>query len=730
MIKWQEPRILAVVLSIVLLGSMPWGPDRTASGSVLQLSGAGRVRVAQATILSSGQLPLGSAPFTIEAWINPQVHGNNSITGWGTRGVGNQNNGFRLLSGGQVRHYFWSNDVDRTTGDLSPDSGGPNADGWHHLAISFDGVSARQWYLDGQPLGALHVSAAPNVTLDANGLTIGSAQDNSEGFSGWIDEVRIWNTARSAADIRDHFTYALTGSEPGLVGYWTFDGHVEDQSPASHHASREGDAVIRAGVNAPLRSLAADNGLVGYWDFNNPANVGQARVGAPLKAFNGASYSASGQHGGALSVSAASQQFLALQDTNGAEDKNHVPGNFPLGDDSYTVSAWINLNGTGGGNGIVGWGAYGTNGRVNATRTLSGTGGLVNYGWSPSYDYSQTTANLAGAWHHIAAVYDSAASMKRLYLDGVELGSGMTVPDLAVEAKNFRIASTNNAEYFDGRIDDVAVFNRALSPSLITSIAKGASPLHAPLVSLWRFDDPANLGKDSSALGNDLTRQGDAAYSASGRIGGALSLDGNGDFLDSPGFPHGVPTGNTSYTIAAWFKPDVTGTRGIIGWGNYGVTNQVNALRLHSTNGFAHYWWANDLVVGNSGVDLLDGNWHHIAATFDGTTRTLYLDGAVLASDMPSGHNAQPANFRIGLTYLGQNEYFDGLLDDVAVFNLALSRSEILRIMGGDFTGYGIVWVPEPSPLVLLALGALGLGWCRSRRQGRRNVPQARTLSL
>jgi hypothetical protein len=712
--------ICLVRFAVALLGLS--SVSALSQGGVLELSGAGRVRISQTTITSLGQLPLGSQPFTIEAWINPNSHGDNSITGWGTRGVANENNGFRLLSGGSVRHFFWSNDLDRSTGDLSANTGGPNADGWRHLAISWDGVSQRQWYLDGQPLGAAHTSGLPNVTLNASGLTIGSAQDNSEGFNGWIDEVRIWNTARSASQVNDGYRSASSGTETGLVGYWNFDGQVEDLSAVGHHGTREGDAVIRHGVNAPLRSLVADNGLVAYWDFNNAANVGQARVGAPLKAFGGAAYSTAGEQGGALNLSATAHQFLALQDGAGNEDQNNVPGNLPLGDSSYTLSAWIHPTGSGTSfNGVVGWGSYGTNGHVNAFRTSNATSGLTNYGWGSSYDYAQGTGNLTGQWHHVAAVYDSATSTKRLYLDGNQVGTGMTIPDLAVDAKNFRVGLTYTGqnEYFDGLMDDVAVFNRPLSANLIRSIADGASPMHAPLVSLWRFDNPANLGKDSSVLANDLTRQGDASYSSQGRLGGALSLDGSGDYLDGSVFPHGVPTGNTPYTLAAWIKPDVTGTRGVIGWGNFGTGLAVNALRLNGDNGLSHYWWGADLLASDAQVNALsvnldDGQWHHLAATFDGITRTLWLDGQFLRSDTPTGHNATATNFRLGATNF--TEFFDGLIDEVAVFNLALSPEEIHTIMRGDFTAYGVAFVPEPSALILLSLGGLGLLWLRSRR--------------
>lgn len=101
----------------------------------------------------------------------------------------------------------------------------------------------------------------------------------------------------------------------------------------------------------------------------------------------------------------------------------------------------------------------------------------------------------------------------------------------------------------------------------------------------------------------------------------------------------------------------------------------MNAIRLDGSNGIKHYWWDNDLNV--SVGNLADGNWHHVAATFDGTTRSVYVDGILKGSDTPTGHNVPTTatNIRIGSTNNG--EYFDGCIDDVGIWNRALTQSEI-----------------------------------------------------
>lgn len=160
-----------------------------------------------------------------------------------------------------------------------------------------------------------------------------------------------------------------------------------------------------------------------------------------------------------------------------------------------------------------------------------------------------------------------------------------------------------------------------------------------------------------------------------------LSFDGANDYLTIDN-PTGIPSGNDTYTMAAWIKPSSMGSRGIIGWGGFGSSNRSNALRLMGGNQIRHYWWGNDLDVVCG--DLTD-TWHYIVALYDGTTRKVYLDGNLLGSDTPNGHNAIVGNFRIGSTNNG--EYFHGLINEVSVWNIGLTQSQIQTIMNNGLIG-------------------------------------------
>ena len=93
-------------------------------------------------------------------------------------------------------------------------------DQWAHLAVTYDG-SAVRLYVNGT-MRAMKTSPGNMLATARTRLTIGG---NPRGayFNGYIDEFRVWNVARTAAEISGTMSRTLTGAEAGLVGYWKFD---------------------------------------------------------------------------------------------------------------------------------------------------------------------------------------------------------------------------------------------------------------------------------------------------------------------------------------------------------------------------------------------------------------------------------------------------------------------------------------------------------------------------
>ncbi len=211
--------------------------------------------------------------------------------------------------------------------------------------------------------------------------------------------------------------------------------------------------------------------------------------------------------------------------------------------------------------------------------------------------------------------------------------------------------------------------------------------LAATPIGYWTFDDAGNLGADTTDNANDLASFGGASFSAGGVTGGALALDGTG-YLGGID-PTGLPAGNDHYSIAAWIKPTTTGKKGIVGWGDFGGILRETTLGLVETNGLRHDWGlvnltANSSIVTAAGVDLDDGQWHHVAATADGEERALWLDGEKLVSGPAPLHSVENRNFRIGSSCVGcADQQFAGLLDDVVIYNVGLDANQVASLYNG-----------------------------------------------
>ena len=199
------------------------------------------------------------------------------------------------------------------------------------------------------------------------------------------------------------------------------------------------------------------------------------------------------------------------------------------------------------------------------------------------------------------------------------------------------------------------------------------------LAAYWSFDSSSNFNVPDVG-GSTLTKGNGASWSASGKFGGALSLNGSSQSLYDTSSPSYLPVGNSSYTQSVWFKPNVvSGGGGLVGWGDYGSPRRTNALRLYeNSGGFRHYWWGADLDCTGAQCPISTGTWYHVASTWDGTTRKLFVNGELKRSDTPGANNATAANFHIGKTCC--SEFFNGLIDDVAIYIRALSAGEVAEL--------------------------------------------------
>jgi len=233
----------------------------------------------------------------------------------------------------------------------------------------------------------------------------------------------------------------------------------------------------------------------------------------------------------------------------------------------------------------------------------------------------------------------------------------------------------------------------------------------AELVGHWRMDEGAgDTANDSSGNGNHGTLIDSVQWDV-GQIGGAVKFDGTRGYVQ---IPHGDSLkliNQGDFTITMWFRQDVvTGIANLLQQTDLNGTGRT-LLLADSATGIRTYLGGTSTV---SGVIEEAGIWYHVAliVTEGGATDTInfYIDGK------PSGTPAQvnsedtDGDYLIGTNKGLDGRWINGLVDDLRLYNHALSEAEILAAMEGA-EGYPYALGPEPADGVLHEDTWANLSW-------------------
>lgn len=217
-------------------------------------------------------------------------------------------------------------------------------------------------------------------------------------------------------------------------------------------------------------------------------------------------------------------------------------------------------------------------------------------------------------------------------------------------------------------------FNFTFSPQFLVAARADVS---TGLVAYWNFENGSTLGTPLYGSLN-LTNVGLPAYTNTGGYGSSKGLSLNGtSYLNSTTYPSSL-NGNAPYTMAAWFNTNRGGTDGIMGYGTGTICNGNN-LRMSGSQNFYSYWYGCDLTSAQ--VPNFLNTWHHVAVTYDGTTRTFYYDGAFLNSGAGQVRATTGNQFHLGKTI--NDNAFSGTLDEVAIYTRALTLADVQELKSG-----------------------------------------------
>ncbi len=248
------------------------------------------------------------------------------------------------------------------------------------------------------------------------------------------------------------------------------------------------------------------------------------------------------------------------------------------------------------------------------------------------------------------------------------------------------------------------IFFLMLVGLLFVGVGSGGVSAACPegMVSYWTFDDADNVGNDpQDTVGDNHGTNKGATTGVAGQVGEAFSFDGDWININDDA---SLDITN-EITLSAWIKPSTIPADLILdniiskGVGNGGWmfavgTYQGGNLHLNLDTG------SNDWTSAGT---LTAGNWYHVVGTYNGSLKVLYIDGVEAGNEIDSGTiDTNGADVLIGdrIDHLGANA-FNGLIDEVAIFNRALSPEEISALYALGVAGKGYCETTGPGNLTL-----------------------------
>jgi thermitase len=244
-----------------------------------------------------------------------------------------------------------------------------------------------------------------------------------------------------------------------------------------------------------------------------------------------------------------------------------------------------------------------------------------------------------------------------------------------------------NTTYY-WRIDEVAA--GCTAKGNVWSFMTRTSGFDPNFVSWWKFDEGTGTTAYDSAGNNNGTIY--RATWTTGKIGGALSFDGVDDYIKVP--DDSSLDVSASFTFAFWMYVDEGNPGGTV-ISKDGSEDTTGAYNIYYDRSHRYVWYETNnespwLVSGENSITM--GAWNHIAITFNGSaspSMRIYVDGIEKASASPPAPGVLPTCLMIGRR--GDSDaFFNGKLDDVRIYNRALSAEE-LRI-------YRCVKASNPNP--------------------------------
>ena len=526
---------------------------------------------------------------------------------------------------------------------VTPFSSSNNA--WNYVVLTYDGTTYKL-YLNGNQTPAAtyaHSLYPTHATVGSDyRMALGARRasgSTSSVFNGVIDQVRIFDRAISPTEVSTLHGETATVHTPTtdtnnyqdtITAYYKFDGNANDET--TNYDGTESNITYEFG------------------------RYGTAAV------FNGTS------------------SYVSLTD---------IPSSVSA---DISISAWINADTLSGDRTIISL-------RENRLIEIS-----INSGYSAGqrlefkfYDGGNKVINLnenlitVGNWHHICLTAQAGGNMIA-YFDGVAQGSPLAIGNVYVANQSDAIGAyyiSSAGGFFDGKIDQVRIYGLLLDATEVANlynekqayITKNASDPFGDN-SEEAFYELENNANDSTGSNTGVVNN--VTFTSGSGLFGTYAAEFNGSsYISADKSIFGTGDGTADvFTISLWFN--TTTNNGVLA-GTRGNSNTSGFILWLLSDGTIRYDEANatgsiDALTTTNTYD--DGNWHNVVVTRNASNQaTLYVDGSVQVSTttITTALTSHTNNLFIGV-YSAGSLHYDGLIDQVRIFDRALDGDEVFKL--------------------------------------------------
>ena len=569
--------------------------------------------------------------------------------------------GLKLLQNG-VLHAKVAEVTSGTDREASSPSSTISTGTWYHIVWTGK-TNDLKLYVDGSLVAS---NSTWNGTFFSSGYGDGVGCKNPEGtpegfWDGLIDQLRVYSKALTAEEVTTLYldettsTASSTTIIPGTscIAYYPLDYDGQDKS-TNYDGTPSNVEFVQ---NGKINYSALFNGSSSKIDL--PDNILPTNSTASSSSTCWFKTSYTGANMGTI--------FSAYDSYGGGTSSTPGFGLWTEGNQNFLRMASYYLDGSN---------VVGTDGTTNVSD---------------------------GNWHFIAVVFDISANTLKCYLDGnssPEISiTGLTTSTVDIWTANASIGYQKNPggaspRYFNGEIDEVRIFNKALSASEITTLygLTACTPtcttdndsFPSTNVAYYKLDGDAT---DSHGGTYDGTAT-NITY-ASGRFGSAASFNGSNSTIDTGYTP---PAGSGDFSVSCWVSLGATGlARGI--WAtttNSGTDRLGLGLTVNSSNVL------NIRVFDSAGVDSFNGStlvlntWYHIVITYDGGLTRMYVNGNLQSGSVNQSISSHHTSIHIGNYYgsLDSANMWSGLIDQFRVYTSVLTDSYVQDLYDTEFQCY------------------------------------------